>query len=297
MINYSFLAIGKAHESTEAVESKRYIGVGSSFIVAVNPNKKELESIYGHEIANEPEYTKKDGDVDTVRIDFIVKTDPEQCDGIEAINKATFFLRNEGAYNRDNTKMQVIDEYGNSSWGAVEDVKMNNILLQANGKEAKISHKYRPAFRGEADLVSFLKVYLGIEDVFNYIDGSWIMKEGNTDDYKIALEHIKDYFKGDVSELRDAIKLMPNNKVKLLYGVRTTDKGQFQEIATRDRLVLRNSAGSRGYMRLEKDLADMKSNGAYPNTEFKVAALQEYVTQATNLDTPAESASSEMPWD
>lgn len=297
MINFSFLAIGKTHESTDAVESKRYIGVGSSYVLAVNPTKAELEKIYGRQLnTNEPVYVSEDNGVNVVRIDFIVKTDPAQCDGIDAINYATFFLRNEAQYNKDNTKVQVIDEYGNNAWALVEDAKMNNIIMQSNGKEAKLAHKYRIAYRGEADLVSFLKLYLGINDVFDYIDGSWVMKSGNTDDYKIGLEHIKDYFSGNVSELKEVLKLMPNNKVKLLYGVRTTDKGQFQAVCTKDRMVLRSNAGSNAYARLEKTLNDNKANGSFPDTEFKVVPLQEYVVAATNLNKPEET-NNNMPWD
>ena len=52
--SYVFLAIGKTQESTEGF--KKYVGVGSSFVVAVNPTKKEFEDIIGHEVANDPEY-------------------------------------------------------------------------------------------------------------------------------------------------------------------------------------------------------------------------------------------------
>jgi hypothetical protein len=48
-------------------------------------------------------------------------------------------------------------------------------------------------------------------------------------------------------------------------------------------------------------LAEMKSQGSYANTEFKVQELQEYDVQPTNLDKApadkAEEGSSEMPWD
>ena len=46
--NYlSFLAIGKTEESKEAGESfKRYVGLASSHVIAVNPTKKELSEIY-----------------------------------------------------------------------------------------------------------------------------------------------------------------------------------------------------------------------------------------------------------
>lgn len=296
---FCFLTIGKTHESTETQESKRYIGIGSSYVLAVNPTKKELEDIYGHEQANEPTYIQENAEVPTIRIDFIVKTDPEQCNGIETTNKLSFFLSNEGSYNRDKTKMQVIDDYGNSTWAPVEDVKMNKIIIQSNGREAKIAHKYRPAFRGEADLVDFLKSYFNIEDVFNYVDGSWVMKTENLEDYAFSLEHIKDYFKGDVSELKEAISLMPKNKVKLLYGIRTTDKGQFQTICTRNGMILRNNVTSRGLERLEKSLTNARLAGAFANTEFKVCPLQEYNIEATNLEntTVEEDSTSEMPWD
>jgi hypothetical protein len=146
-------------------------------------------------------------------------------------------------------------------------------------------------------LVEFLKKYLGVQDVFDYKNGSWV-KKPNPDDYLFGLEHIKDYFSGNFSELKDALKLQPNNKVKLLYGVRTTDEGrQYQTVASRADMILRNSAGSNAYAKLEKDLATAKQNGSYPNTEFIVQPLKEYSVEPTNLDKPAEKEDdTELPW-
>ena len=57
MNNYNvFFAFGKAVESKEAVEFKRYVGIAPVQIVAVNPTKKELESIYNTTLEKEPEY-------------------------------------------------------------------------------------------------------------------------------------------------------------------------------------------------------------------------------------------------
>ena len=39
MKNFSFMAFGKAQESKEAPEIKRYTGVGSVFVMGVNPNR------------------------------------------------------------------------------------------------------------------------------------------------------------------------------------------------------------------------------------------------------------------
>ena len=304
MINnsYSFLAIGKTQESKETQEFKKYVGVGSSFVVAVNPTKKELEGIYGHEIANDPEYVVDTDNGKEARIVFIVKTDPETCNGVEMINRAMFTLRNAPAYNQDQTKVQVIDKFGNVTWANAEDAKAGKPILTKNGNPAKIAPDYRIACVGEADLIGFLKPYLCVGDAFNYVNGTWILKE-DTKDFVFGLEHIKDYFKGDFSEIKEAIALQPNNKVKLLYGVRTTDEGkQYQAIATRNGMILSNSAGSKALARLEKDLANAKDNGSYASTEFTVQELTEYNVQATNLnaapvETGTASGSGDMPWD
>ena len=296
-LSYSFLTVGKTSESTETQEFKRYIGVGSSYVIAVNPTKKELEEIYGSE-QKEPEYIVDGERGKEARIHFIVKTDPEQNNGINIITRLMFTLRAAVAYNRDETKVQVLDTYGNSTWAKVEDAKAGVKLLSADGKELKIDTKYRMACVGEADLVQFLKTYLGVPDAFKYTNGSWTKKD-NADECVFGLENVKDYFKGNFSELREALALQPNNKVKLLYGIRTSDDGkQYQAIASRGELILPNNATINAYARLEKNLANAKANGSYPNTEFKVQELQEYTVEPTNLEkAPESTSSSEMPWD
>ena len=301
MNSYIFLTVGKTQESTETQEFKRYIGVGSSYVLAVNPTKDELEKIYGTE-QKEPEYVVDGENGKEARIHFIVKTDPEQCNGIEIINRLMFTLRPTPAYNRDETKVQVIDGFGNSTWASTEDAKAGAKLLSSEGKELKIDTKYRMAYHGEADLVGFLKTYLRVQDVFDYKDGAWV-KKPHAEDFAFSLDHIKDYFKGDFSELKEALALQPNNKVKLLYGVRTaeTENGQrqYQAIASRADLILSNSAGSKGIERLEKNLANIKANGSYPNTEFKVQDLEEWTVEPTNLESKKSEdpfGDTEMPW-
>lgn len=302
--SYVFLAIGKTQESTEGF--KKYIGVGSSFVVAVNPTKKEFEDIIGHEVANDLEYVVNTDNGKEARIRFMVKTDPKTCNGIEIINPVMFTLRNAPAYNKDQSRVQVIDKYGNTTWANPEDAKAGKKLFSTTGKELKIDSSYRIACVGEADLIGFLKAYLCVGDVFNYVNDSWVKKE-NADDFLFSLEHVKDYFSGDFSEVKDAIALQPNNKVKLLYGVRTTDEGkQYQTIATRSGMVLYNSAGSKALGKLEKDLANAKNNGSYASTDFRVQELSEYSVEPTNFSSApttttggqgSEISMGDMPWD
>ena len=77
----------------------------------------------------------------------------------------------------------------------------------------------------------------------------------------------------------------PNNKVKVLFGVRTTDDGkQYQAAYTQ--MVLRN--GVTDFSKLDKDLQERKANGAYSTTEFEVTPIHEYNVESTKVeDLPA----------
>lgn len=296
--NFVFLTVGKTTESKEAVEFKRYIGVGSSKVLAVNPDKQALDELMGFESQSDPVYTGTDDNGEFARIDFIVRTDAESCNGIEITNKLTFFLRNTPAYNRDKTKVQIIDDYGNSTWTTVEDAKAGNKPLSSNGNPLKIADKYRIAFQGEPELVDFLKIYLCVGDAFNYTNGAWVLKPDAADNV-FGLEHIKDYFKGNFSELAEALKLQPNNKVKLLYGVRTSDDGkQYQTIAARRNMILRNTAGPKAFERLEEEIRNAKNAGSFATTEFKVQELAEYSVEPTDLsEANTQDSSNILPWD
>ncbi len=113
---FSFLAIGKTHESKETQEFKRYVGLASSYVLAVNPTKKELDELRGFESQSEPEYIKDGENGKEAHINFLVKTDPEANNGIEIINQLMFTLRPTPAYNKDESKVQVIDQYCNVTW-------------------------------------------------------------------------------------------------------------------------------------------------------------------------------------
>ena len=298
--NFSFMAFGKAQVSKEATEIKRYTGVGSVFIVGVNPNKTELEKLYDRELDKDPEYlTEKDG-VTSARIDFIIKTDPTaKCsNGIELLTKFSMFIRNEYRFNKDKTKVQVIDKYGRTAWVTKEQAKNHEIPVYKNGP-ANIDKDYRPAYVGEEDITNFLKLFLGISNV-----EKWVKNEAtgrrevvglvdNPQDCECRLENIEDYFKGKFNEIKGAINLMPNNKIKVLFGVRTTDEGkQYQDVYTRK--FLSNTVSV--YDKLAEDVQNNKDNGAYPNTEFVVADLQEYTVQATNFNN-TNNNNGDMPFD
>ncbi len=106
------MAFGQGQVSSEGGSIKRYIGVASVFVLAVNPLKEELEKLYGRTLENAPEYIGEtevgDTKVPQIRLDFIVKADPEKYldannQPLNFVNKVSLFIRRAYRYNRDRT--------------------------------------------------------------------------------------------------------------------------------------------------------------------------------------------------
>lgn len=295
------MAIAKGKESTEATGYKRYIGVGAAFVKAVNPNKKEMEALYGREQENEPEYVgtvERDGkDIPNVRISFITNPDPDKY-GEGILIPHTYFLRREYRYNSDKTKVQVIDKYGRTAWVTIEQAKNHEIPMYSNGP-ANLDKDYRPAYVGEEELTQFLINYLNIPNVMKYdrANNKWYLVD-NPQDSECRLDEIEKYFKGDFTELRSAIALQPANKVKILYGVRTTDDNK-QYQTTYTRITLKNSVTD--YSKLDADVMEMKSrstSASVAQTEYRVDDFQEYKVEATPItESTATTESSDLPFD
>lgn len=290
-LNKVFMAFATGKESTEGGSVKRYIGVAPVFVLGVNPSKSELEELYGGiTLENDPEYvgTSEIGPegakktVAQVRIDFIVKSDPEKCEGIEMTSKVSFFLKQEYRFNTDQTKVQIIDKYGRTAWATSEEVKTKAIPQYASGP-ANIDPDYRPAYIGEEELTEFIKAYLNIPNPQNYVKGKWVDKApAEKAEAEARLDGIANYFKGNVKELKGILSFQPNNKVKVLFGVKTTDENrQYQAVYTQR--FLKNSMND--YSRLDKEVKERKDAGGYANTEFVVGPLKEYGIQATSFDT------------
>lgn len=297
----SFLMVGNTQESKEAAEIKRYIGIGTSKVLAVNPTKAELEKIYGRDIQNDPEYNIERDDQKGFCVDIIVETVPEMCNGIDIISHARFNLFPELAYNKDKTKVRVVDNYGNSAWANVEDAKAGKVILSAKGEPMKIDTKYRLAFNGEVDLLDFLRKFLYNQDTFEMPNGTW-KKMADADDRIIGFENPKALLGGNVKEIKELIALQPNNKIKLLYGVKASENAETgrinyrQNVCTAYDLMLRNNATASGINNLEKNLNSAKASGMYSKIDYQVCELKEWTVEPTNLDKPA-SDTGDMPFD
>lgn len=302
------MAFGQGQVSSEGGSIKRYIGVASVSVLAINPLKEELEKLYNRTLENAPEYIGEaeinDTKVPQVRLDFIVKADPEKYldannQPLDFVSRVSLFIRKAYRYNKDNTKVQVIDKYGRTAWVTIEQAKAHEVPVYSNGP-ANIDKDYRPAYVGEEELIKFLIAYLNIPSCQRYVDGKWVMNDADKlSDSEAMLEHIEDYFKGDFSELKTIIGYQPNNKVKVLFGIRNTDDNkQYQTVYTR--MFLKN--GVTDYSRLDKDVKQTQESGALSTSEFDCTELHEYVVESTNFaptggsDTPFPPAGGQTPW-
>ena len=311
----------KANASSQGGEFKKFVGVGSFRVVGVNPTKAELEKFFGREMSKEPEYlTDKQDAKDNnkpykqLRVCFMIQADdPSNC---SPNNKETartnaaltapyktvvnFFIDSRYFFNSDKNKVQVIDKYGRTAWVTVEQAKNHQIPVYSNGP-AKLDGGYRPAYMGEAALTEFIDNYLNITpiDTYNSNTGQWVTNP-HPEDCEGWLEGIKDYFTGNVSQLKEYCGYLPDNCIKLLVGVQTDNEGrQFNTIYTRK--TLRN--GAKSYTRL-KDSIDgdnkyLTDNGKEPdNTIWSndpigvISEIKEYVenVKETNFNsTPTAS--------
>lgn len=214
------MAIANGVETKETQGGARLMtGLVPMMVLAINPSKKELESIYGRDLEKEPEYISADeAGVKKLRIDFIMKTvinDKLGCNE-EIITKVPFFLEDKPAYTSDGNKVYMLNLYGENACIPVEDAKKNTL---PENMQWYNTTKMRPAYKGEIELVGFLKQYLGIPNrAFKDKVIPDITKA------EIQLEKIKNYFSGDIKEFVSVVNLRKATNIVLLAGgVRTND--------------------------------------------------------------------------
>lgn len=288
------MAFAKGNESTDGAQIKRYVGVGSVYVRDINPDKTALEKFYDRTIETEPDYLSVNADgIPQIRLDFMVELDSSKYktdagEPLEMKNRVTFFLRKTPRVSTSG-KYQIIDKYGRTAWCTEQELESKQAPVYSTGTVANIDMtSARKAYSGEEELIKFLIAYLNIPAPQRYIDGKWVMNPPEKlKDSEAMLEDIDKYFKGDVSELKNILKLQPNNRLKVCFGIRTGNDGrEFQTAYTR--MFLKNNTTD--YGKLGKDISDAQGNGAFPNCVFEACDIHEYVVRPTDLSTPQAPA-------
>lgn len=284
------MAIKIGKQSEEGV-FKLYKGVAAVNVLAVNPNKAELERITGRTYDEEPVYRGKDDDGnETMRITFYTKTNPDAKvnSGIELVLPISFTLVKARRVGQQSGKIQVIDKYGRTAWVTPADLESKAIPQYSKGP-ANISADYRPAVIGEEFLINFLIKWLNIPGPANYKEGQWIMKD-NPEDSEVSINLAK-VFAGDVSELAEVVNMAREYLIKVAVGIRTTEDGkQYHAVFTRD--FAKNAVTD--YSKLDAAITEFQNNGGAPSTVFDVNPLHENVVESTQF-TPNTEVIGDMP--
>ena len=222
--NFCAMAFGVGRDTVSSdAEFKKYVGIASVGITGVNTQK-------------DGNYLMENGDVPSVRLTFNLKTHPTKESNIEANVPLTIFIRK--SYRKTNgdetpdTKYQVIDKYGNTGWATKDQIKNHEVP-----NRARLDKDFRPILVGEEALTKLLKTFLNLPEATVYKDGEWIPNP-DVDDFskcEARLDSFDKLFKGDFSEIQNIVASKPNNRFKILLGVRTTPDGnEYQTAYTND---------------------------------------------------------------
>jgi hypothetical protein len=282
------IKIGKPSEENAF---KLFEGIGAFKVIAINPCMKELQEM-GRNADAEPVYIgKNDNGESTARIQVYIRTNPDAPvnNGIEFTTSFIFNLTRAKRVGTNSGKIQVIDKFGRTAWATQADIDNKTIPVYANGP-ANISESYRPAAVGEENLINFLIAWLNIPSVMEYnrTTSTWSMKK-DTEECEVSLDLAK-IFEGNFDELKEIVKLATEFEVKGAFGVRTTDKGQYQAVYTR--MFLRNASSK--YDKLEQNILDAKNSGAEQTTEYSTIPLHEYNVKPTEFK--SQEKEDELPW-
>ena len=302
----TLMAVATGSESKE-VEIKRYIGLGAVGILAVNPTRAESNKIFNSSFSNEEinyvgETVVKNAsgeDVKTqqVRITFITKTDPKiGCNSeIDTIIPVTFFLSKGYQYSQKNgvTKVKVIDGYGQTAWvtseelkaGAIPEYEIKRGPNAGKTMKAQLFPGYRPAYIGEEELMQFIAALLNIPSpkAWNESAGTYELKTDPKElekcECRFDLDAFKAFFTGNMKELEKVVKFQPNNRLKLLFGVRKDKSGNLRQCAY---TAMPLKLGVTSLSSLENALKEDAQVGRHPSETYEICNLKEFKASATN---------------
>ena len=170
-----------------------YTGIAPVKVVAVNPTLQELHDL-GIKVKEEPSYSvtfsKDDGtDREFAKVVFWVEhAEPNFKTKVE------FLVQNTPRANKDGGKFQWVNNKAQFSWGATSPAEVYDWFKDEG---------VRKAFVGEDALISFVRAWANV---------------GNDGD--CYLDTMAKIVTGDVTELKQLVSALAENKLRVLLGVK-----------------------------------------------------------------------------
>lgn len=207
------IKVGSVSQNSQVFN--KFIGYARFQVVAINPSQEEFEKLFNRKIENWKGYTsKKEDGTDTARILFVLK-DTKPNSELPLI-QMSFFLTRQSRKTQDQLKTQVIDKFGNTAWVTSTEYANQKIPMSNAGKPLGIIPPYIPCCMGQDKLVAFIKAWANVPNSLYWDDttGSFVPKSNSElEACEVSLDHIKDYWTGDFSELTSMLKGKPEESL------------------------------------------------------------------------------------
>lgn len=277
----------KNASTTEYAEIRKFIGVASIGVLALNPTNARLRS-FGWQIpegAEEPRYQTVDSEGrKSSRLRVVVQINDLDDKPVIALD---YWLRPDVMFNKDQTKCKIIDSFGRTAWGTKVEVQGHEIPLCSNGTRAKIASDYKPCHSGEEELVLFLLKYLNVTplNIFDRMKQVWVPTKNPG---HVTIDRWRNLCDGDVSEFAAAIAMQPENRVKVVLGVRTTDDNKTYQtflplVYIGNGALPERNTGEYSAARRAIDKYFENHPNAAGSVEFSAAPVREWRLEATEV--------------
>lgn len=258
-------AQGKESANGAGVSFKKFVGAASMKVLAVNPTTEEWNKLMGGQSTEERSYIGEKDGVKYAKVTFVVEIDPERSlDKSTGVLPLTFWLRRQAIKGKTSGKIKIIDKYGRTAWATEEDIEAKRVPEYSNGP-ADIDADYRKCVAGEEELTMFLKTLMCIPSprFYNRTTQAWEVYS-NLKECEARLDKTMKFFDGDFSEVKGILKSFPNNKLRVLLGVKKDGDKEYQDFLTT--MFLTN--GNPSNLSFQKELKNALSIGRYANTYF-----------------------------
>lgn len=285
------MAISQGKQSTEAKEFTRFIGVVPVSILAVNPTAKDLEVLTGTK-PEEPNYLfNKEIDGKPVKVARIsIKLKPQPLDqSMEIPNLTlTIFLQQSLIYNTTKTKVKIIDKYGRTGWVTIDEAKNKIVPNDKNGNPLNLDRDYRTTLVGEEDITKFIKAFLCIPNptIYDRDNKHWVANPNvkpEDCECRLTMEDLSNILSGNFTAIQEALAYQPDNKVKVMVGVRTDPNTQriYQDVYNKEFIQNSNTT----HTVFQKEITAMIDRAALRNvplaTIYSADHIHEYVAPSS----------------
>jgi hypothetical protein len=245
----------------------RYTGILPVQVACINPDKKGLEKLFpGRDITEEPSYVLEKEGMRGTRVCIYYKTNPllDSTRDMELVFNGNYYLWDAKRVSKNGLKTEHVNEYGESRWLTSDEVTGE---LVTGGKSIPFLPPYRAAYQGEVSLLRFVRTFLSVESCAIYKNSEWVLKE----DARLpsckgwfTVDEMKKMLAGNLSPLREVIAMAPDNHVKILLGIKTTDNGK-QYQAVHERVL---HASSTSVTALTRDIENERAAGYVSGIEW-----------------------------